>query len=69
MMFGIDGFEVVCCICNMFEYQDICIIFFIVKGIQVDCFQGYVIGGEVYFIKFFDNKEFINIINEVVEFG
>ena len=53
MMPGIDGFEVARRIRNTPEHQDTRIIFLT----------------EVYLTKPFDNKELINTINEVVEFG
>ncbi|NRA50376.1 MAG: response regulator [Phaeodactylibacter sp.] len=69
MMPGIDGFEVARRIRNTPAHQDTRIIFLTAKGTQQDRFQGYATGGEVYLTKPFDNKELINTINEVVEFG
>lgn len=69
MMPGIDGFEVARRIRNTPEHQDTHIIFLTAKGTPADRFQGYATGGEVYLTKPFDNKELINTINEVVEFG
>jgi len=69
MMPGMDGFELAKRIRSNPAYEDTRIIFLTAKGTPNDRYRGYATGGEVYLTKPFDNEEFINTINEVVEFG
>lgn len=69
MMPGIDGFEVARRLRQKSEFSTTSIIFLTAKGTQNDRFRGYESGGEIYLTKPFDNKELVDTINEVFEFG
>lgn len=69
MMPGIDGFEVARRLRQKSEFSATSIIFLTAKGTQHDRFRGYESGGEIYLTKPFDNKELVDTINEVFEFG
>jgi len=69
MMPGMDGFEVARQVRTASKFSDTRIVFLTAKGTQADRFKGYSNGAEIYLTKPFDNEEFIQTINEVVEFG
>ncbi len=69
MMPGMDGFEVARQIRLQEAFDNVRIIFLTAKGTQQDRFTGYDSGAELYLVKPFDNDHFINMINELVEWG
>ena len=69
MMPGLDGFEVAQRIRKNPNLDKTQIIFLTARGTQEDRFKGYDSGGEVYLTKPFDNKELVDLVNEVLEFG
>lgn len=64
MIFGIDGYVLVCEICKF--GSDILVIFFIVCVLKDDVIEGYYLGGNDYLCKFFSIEEFIVWMNELL---
>lgn len=57
MLLDIDGFVIVCCICEQDIY--ILILFFIVKLLKEDWLKGLCLGVDDYIIKLFSIEEFM----------
>ncbi len=68
MMPEMDGLEVARQIRANSDWSYIRIVFLTAKGTQYDKMMGYKNGAETYITKPFDNQQFIDVINELIEF-
>lgn len=67
MMPGMSGFEVAKEIRKQITFAETQIVFLTAKSTPEDRLNGYANGGEVYLAKPFDNQEFIETINDLVD--
>ena len=69
MMPGMDGFALAKQLRDLPDLMELSIVFLTARGTPQDRKTGYQSGGEIYLTKPFDNKVFLNTIQELVEFG